>query len=152
MTRIRAMNTSPAPAAPIRSRARPATNGGPTTDMIAKAREAFLKNKEANAATSAAGKAVKELAKLMAQGDVTEFEFTASTPTGASVPARAAIEETVSDEISVEKLRLLVDEATFMRIVKAAKGAVEAECGEHIAIKATATVTKPAALKVKEAK
>lgn len=141
----------------VRQRTRPApspalSNGGPTTEMVAKAREAFLANKEANAASARSRKAIKELAVLMTKGEVENFEFTATSPTGAAIPARAAIEETVTEEISVEKLRNLVDDATFMRIIKAAKGAVEAEAGPHIAIKASQEVTKPAELKVKEVK
>jgi hypothetical protein len=137
--------------APVRMRAR---NPAPTvtSEMIGAAQDAFFANKEANAANSTCRAKTKELAKLMAKGGISEFTFTATTPTGSQVPVRAAIEPIPTDMIDVNILRGLVDDATFMQVIKATRGEVEAQCGSHVAIKATTTIEKPAELKIKEVK
>lgn len=146
----RALNTEPTP---IRQRARtPGTVARPTAEMVNKAQDAFYATKQANAAASAARKATSELAKLMAKAGIDVFTFQGETPTGSTVPVRAAIEPIPTDVIDVNVLRTLVDDATFMRVIKATKGDVENECGSHIVMKATATIEKPAELKIKEVK
>jgi hypothetical protein len=146
----RALNTSDTTVAPVRVRSPRVV--GPTPDMVAKAREAFLANKQANAASQRARAATKELAKAMSKANIDNFEFMAELPSGGAVQARAAIEPVICDVISVEKLRGMIDDATFMRVVKATQGAVKEECGEHIAFKAMVTEERPPELKIKEIK
>lgn len=149
MSRARALTLdTPSPRARPRSEAPSAA----TPEMVQLARESFEANKIANAKTAIANAKSKALAKLMIAAEIASFRLTGQTANGGSVPVLAIIEETVVDEISVEKLRTLVDDATFMAIIKASKGAVQEAVGEHIAIKSINTVIKPPSLKIREIK
>lgn len=149
MTRSRALTLdTPSP----RARSRSEAPAGATPEMVQLARESFEANKIANAKTAIANAKSKALFKLMAAADLTSFRLTGQTANGGLVPVLAIIEETVVDEISVDKLRSLVSDETFMALIKAAKGAVQEAAGEHIAIKALNTVVKPPSLKIREIK
>lgn len=137
----------------VRSRQPPPSRLNSTSpEMVELARAAFRANKEANAASQRARAAQKDLAKLMTKADITEFTFAGPLPTGGEVQVRAAIEPYAVDVIDVNVLRTLVDDATFMRVVKATQGAVKEVCGEHVALKALTTEDRPAELKLKEVK
>jgi hypothetical protein len=147
MSRARALQMEPTVAPRTRTR----TRSGATPEMIALAQQAIAANKTANAASSQSRKDTKALHKLMSQAGVSQFQFEAEF-NGASFPAEAVIAPIAVDVISVEKLRALVDDDTFMKIVKATKGAVEEHAGTHIAIQTTVTEERPADLKIKEVK
>jgi hypothetical protein len=148
----RALNTSTIDSPAIRTRQPRPVAPQPTGEMIRLAQEAFLANKEANAATSRCKAKQKELSKAMSKAGIDAFEFMGPVPTGGEVAARAAIEPFDCDVISVEILRGLVDDATFMRIVKASQTAVKDEAGEYVCNKALVTETRPPELKIKEVK
>lgn len=150
-SRLNAAATVSAPPVRVRS-PRVATTPTPTPQMVTLAQEAFLANKEANAATSRCKAKQKDLSKAMTKAGVDAFEFMGPTLTGGQVRARAAIEPITKDVIDVEVLRTIVDDKTFMRIISATQGKVKEEAGEHVCYKALVTEDCPAELKIKEVK
>lgn len=109
----------------------------------------FRANKTANAYTRTAGALKKELHKRMIAAGLTEVVEHVEV-NGETLMVRAAIEAPEEEVISVEKLRALVDDATFMKIVKATKTAVTAEAGTNVAIASTVTQQTKEDLRIKE--
>lgn len=146
MGRSRALNIqAPTP----RPRQRPAVNG-PTPKMLEDAKAYYTANKTKNAASAAENKAKKALHKDMIKGNVSEFEFTGEY-NGSSTPMKAVISEDVVEVMDVEKLKALVSDEDFMKIISATKTAVTEIAGEHIVMQCATELTKPASLKLKKA-
>lgn len=107
-------------------------------------------NFKANAEKRAADKAQKELAKAMADANVKRVVSNAAMPDGSTVPMVAEIASKEDTYISVEKLRTLVSDEVFMKIVSATKTAVTEIAGTNVALQAEATRTKPESLSVRK--
>lgn len=146
MTRSRALNMGPTPVP--RARLRPATNGV-TAKMLEDAQAFYEANKSKNKASSAETKAKNTLHKDMIRGSVSEFEFDA-TFEGSTTPMKAVIDEDTVEVMDVAKLRQLVSEEDFMKIVSATKTAVKDIAGEHIVMQCAVELTKPASLKLRK--
>lgn len=122
-----------------------------TSALDAKLAEYFRANTRSNAAKREADRAKKELHKLMIADGVVDFTASVELEDGTHT-VQAAISAPEGEAISVEKLRDLVDDETFMRIVKATKTAVTEFAGTNVAIKATVPVTEKEDLRIKELK
>jgi hypothetical protein len=122
---------------------------GATPAMVAIAQKVVALNATKNLASSEEKKAVLALNKLMIGADLKQFPFTVEVK-GAFQACEAIIEETKGEYIDVTVLRSLVDDATFMKIVAAAKGKTVELAGENVALKATRPETKPASLKIRK--
>jgi hypothetical protein len=108
-------------------------------------------NAAANNAASLARKAKTDLQKAMDEAKMERAATIVDLGTK-TVSVEATILPSEADYIDVLKLKGLVDDATFMKIIKATKTDVIAHAGNNVAVMATATLQKPADLKVKEVK
>lgn len=143
-SRARALAVDVKPVAPKR---------GPVIapEMIKLAQETMIANAAKNKATRDEKKSKEALHKKMIQTDTKQFSFTVEIE-GAFQSCEAVIAAGTKEYIDVEKLRKLVDEPTFMKIISATKGATVEFAGENIAIKATSTADTPEALSVSKIK
>lgn len=145
--RSRALNLTAAPVV------QPVANVpvGATEQMIKLAQDAIVANAAKNKATRDEKSAIESLNKLMIEGGIKHFPFT-TTIAGTVTKAEAVIAAGEKDVIDVALLRTLVDDATFMKIVKATKGDIETHCGKNMVIKVTSTKTTEEELKIKKVK
>lgn len=125
--------------------------GQATPSMVDLLRNYWTANRMSNTANRIADKAKRDLHKAMAAAGVTEFSETVVVDGGASM-VEAKIDSPNQEVISVEKLRQIVDDATFMRIVKATKTAVVAEAGTNVAVMATIVEPGKTDLRIRELK
>jgi uncharacterized protein with GYD domain len=119
--------------------------------LDAKLAEYFRANTRSNAFKREADKAKRELHKMMINDGVVDFTASVELDDGVRT-VQAAISAPEGEAISVERLRALVDDETFMRIVKATKTAVTEHAGTNVAIKATVPVVEKEDLRIKELK
>jgi hypothetical protein len=160
MARVLTANPAAAGAAPrARTRTRALDLQPVANDNLAEKQAAavhalqafWASNVASNAAASAARKAKADLQKAMDAAQMSSA--TAMVDLGSkTVTVNAVIEETEAEFIDVVKLKGLVDEATFLKIIKATKTDVVNFVGNNVAVMATSTMKKPADLKVKEVK
>ena len=156
-TRTRIRGRLPAPVQPVAPTPAPrALDIGAETEEARDARlkslvaDFYRKNNAKNAATREAEKAQKALNAAMALANINRVSENVAMDGGAVVPVVAEITAEVTEGISVEKPRGLVDDATFMKIVSATKTAVEAHAGTNIVIQATVTQIGKESLKVRK--
>lgn len=121
----------------------------PTNQLEALAREFFIANKASNAFSRTAASARSSLYKKMLADNIRSFTATIEYQ-GAMLPIEARISAPEQDVISVEKLRTLVDDETFMKIVSATKTAVTQYAGTNVCIAATVTGHAKEDLRIKE--
>lgn len=140
--------TSAVATAPVRSRTRAinveAPAPAPTIEMKAQLETYVRENAKKNAATSAEGKAAKELHKLMLAGSLKGFSYVVD---GASVDV--AIAPGTKEVIDLDVLEKLVDAKTFRKIIKATKGDVEEHAGKNVVLTATKTLNTPEDIRIK---
>lgn len=154
--RARIRGRLPAPVQPVAPPPTRAIDIGAETEEARDARlkalvaDFYRKNSDKNAATREAEKAEKALNAAMALASVKRVAENVALPGGAVVPVVAEITAEPKEVISVEKLRGLVDDATFMKIVAATKTAVETHAGTNVAIQATVTQMGKESLKVRK--
>jgi hypothetical protein len=129
----------------------PLTKATATDAMVDLLRNYWTANRASNTANRIADKAKRDLHKAMSAAGVTEMMETIVIEGGAAL-VEAKIESPNQEVISVEKLRQLVDETTFMRIVKATKTAVVAEAGTNVAVMATVVEPSKVDLRIREVK
>lgn len=114
-------------------------NSRVTQDMKDKARVFFIENREANAHTSVAGKARKELLKLMLDNGVKDFELaiqeTGKTPYTVDVEVAAPKGEMV-DVVALWKVmncgKITPEIEKFLAVVSATKKSVEENVGKAV--------------------
>jgi hypothetical protein len=106
-----------------------------TEDMKALALTFHKQNVIANAAKNAAKKAREQLLAVMNDAGVIKFDFT-----GGGCTLDVKIEAKEAEAIDVTKLRALVNDATFMQCVSAAKGRVEEVAGSAIVAQTAVSV------------
>lgn len=145
--RIVVQNTPTAPE-PVQPVARQ-TQVEVDAQMLELARTFFTANKASNALNRQADAARKALHKQMLSNGVTTFR-TAVEIDGAVAQIEAKIDQPEAETISVEKLRTLVDDQTFMRIVSATKTAVTAHAGTNVMVAATVSIPGKEDLRIKE--
>lgn len=152
-TRSRRMPVFTAPSAvqPVANAAPQGVVASAVSALDAKLAEFFRANSRSNAAKREADKAKKELHKMMLADGVTDFTATVELEDGTHTVA-ASISAPEGEAISVELLRQLVDDDTFMRIVKATKTAVTEHAGTNVAMKATVATVEKEDLRIKELK
>lgn len=146
MVRSRALNMGGTPTP--RTRQRPAPDGA-TPKMVETAQAFYAANKSKNKASAAEGKAKKALHKDMIAGNVREFQFDAAFE-GSTTPMKAVIDEDTVEVMDVAKLRQLVSDEDFMKIVSATKTAVTEIAGEHIVMQCAVDLVKPPSLKLRK--
>jgi hypothetical protein len=148
--RSRALNLTPAPVVqPVANPGQP--ESAATSEMVKLAQNALKANALKNAATKTEKDTAEALNKLMIDKGVKQFAFTVELG-GAFVNAEAKISGGTKDVIDVALLKTLVDEATFMKIVNATKGAIETHAGKNMVVKVTKTEDTPEALKIAKVK
>lgn len=149
--RSRAVDLStPSPTPVVRSRSRAPValvQSAATPAMITLAQVSFRENAKMNAAKREAEKAKKELNILMANAGVDKFDVDVD---GAA--CEAVIEATVGNAVDVLKLRDLVSEEVFYRIIAATQSAVENEVGKNILMKCMVETTGEPSLKIRKKK
>ena len=128
-----------------RPRARTCTN-----EMADLAQGFYEANKRKNAASVDERKQKGALHKLMIREGVSEFAFDGVFE-GTTTPMVAAIKEDTVEQADVAKLRGLVDDETFMKIISATKKAITDIAGDHVYQRCAVDITKPPALKVQKA-
>lgn len=109
--------------------------------------EHIEKAKEANAATAAASKALKDLAALMGEHELPSFEI----GFGRDVYDVDTFTD-IANEPDVAKLKTLVTEEEFMKLVKTTQGAVKDHGGQVLLNQCLKAVTKEPAFKVRKRK
>lgn len=120
------------------------------TDQLAQlAREAFIANKHSNAFARTANSARSALYKKMLAQNVKSLSTTVDYE-GSVLSIEARISAPEQDMISVDKLRTLVDDETFMKIVSATKTAVTQYAGTNVCIASTVTGHAKEDLRIKE--
>lgn len=124
---------------------------GPTHSMKENARTFYTENTKANAHKRAADKARKALLVEMVDAKQEPFSFT-TTIDGKRQTLDVSVDQRPSLEVDVAKLKTLVDEKTFMKIVSASKNAIVDEVGTVISDQCTKTVPGSTNANVKVAK
>jgi hypothetical protein len=119
--------------------------------LEAKLAEFWRLNTAANAAARAAEKAKKVLNEAMIEAGTQCLQAEVALGTGEVQPVVAQISAEPKEVISVEKLKALVSEEAFMRIISATKTAVVENAGTNVAVAATVLVSGKEALSVKKA-
>lgn len=114
-------------------------------------RDYFVANKLKNASNRAAERAKELLHKRMLEGGVRQFQTQVQID-GSTAVVEARIFAPEKEMISVEKLRTLVDDATFMKIVSATKQSVTAYAGSNVVVASTVSYTDDETLSIKEIK
>lgn len=141
-TRARALNLQPVANDPVEEK----------RAMVEAALQHFWKTNDASNAAARLAKAAKaDLQKAMDEARIDNLTTVVQLD-HKSVTVAAKIEEGETSFIDVALLKTLVDDATFMKIVKATKTDVVAHAGNNVAVMATKTKTKAADLSVKEVK
>jgi hypothetical protein len=107
-------------------------------------------NTVANAAGRQAEAAKKALATAMAQANSKRVSTNVALENGAVVPVVAEVTAEPGEVVSVAKLRGLVDDETFMKIVSATKTAVTQHAGTNVLIQSTVTVVGNESLKIRK--
>lgn len=115
-------------------------------------RDYVIANTLKNAADRQAVAAKKALHGAMARAGVKAFPGIDVEMDGVKVRADAVIEAQESEKIDVAKLRTLVDEATFMKIISATKTAVDTHAGRNITVASTVSVADAEDLRIRVAK
>jgi hypothetical protein len=143
-TRVRAINVE-ATATPVQ----PVANGSASEATMGHLRDFILANVRANRFKREADAAKKALNAAMQEDGIKTIQ-SAVIVDGVTKTYAGTIAEGESDVISVEKLRALVDNATFMKIVSATKTAVVEHCGSNVATACIVTQKTAEALSLKE--
>lgn len=109
----------------------------------------FVANKAKNKYNREADALEKVLYKKMLTAGIRDF-ITSVAVDGGVARIEAKISAPEGETISVEKLRTLVDDETFMKIVSATKKAVTDEAGTNVTVACTVPVPGKEGLRVKE--
>lgn len=88
----------------------------------------FTSNTKANKYSSAARKSRASLYKEMCEMDISQFFIKIDTPDGV-VTLKASRDTSTRVVVDVEKLREILDDRTFMKVISASQTAVKAEVG-----------------------
>lgn len=118
-------------------------------EMLDLARKFFVENKESNAHSRLAASARTALHKKMVSANIKSFTTTVEYE-GSLLSVEARISAPEQDMISVDKLRSLVDDETFMKIVSATKTAVTQYAGTNVCMASTVTGNAKEDLRIKE--
>lgn len=148
--RSRAVDLSTTPATPVRARGRASValvQSKATPAMITLAETAFKQNNASNAAKREGDKAKKELNILMASASLEQFDLQID-----GQACEAVIEAAIGNAVDVKKLRSLVPEEVFFRIISATQSMVEAEVGKNVLMKCLVETTGEPSLKVRKKK
>lgn len=105
------------------------------------ARSAYIAGVEKNRAGREEERSRKELFTQCEQLGLERFCFATTNAKHEAMRLEVEVLTPERDSIDVKLLRELVDEETFLRVVSAAKKAVEEQAGKEIAVKATVSGT-----------
>jgi hypothetical protein len=138
-----------------RTRKRPISvdGGAPkaTAAMKAAARAYFAHSKAKNREEAAGNKERKKLLTMMEDAKVTDFSMQ-TTVDGKHVSLDVSVGAPVRNVIDVERLKDLVDEKTFMKIIGASVAAVTDHAGKVIATQCSVATEGTRNVTVKAAK
>jgi hypothetical protein len=109
-------------------------------------------NYQCNSFSRRASAAKKALHAAMIREGITDTSTVVQLEEGKLAEFRAEISAPEEEVISVEKLRELVDDETFMKIIRATKTATVEHAGTNIAMRATVTQRAKEDLRIKEVK
>lgn len=127
------------------------------------ARTFFVENKAMNAAKKLADGSRKSLYALMLEKHIKTHRFTTTIPDGVDEATGKTRSKTVTLDVAIangpnrvsidtRKLRTLVDEDTFFKIISATAGAVEEVAGKNILVQVESSVPGTENVNVKAAK
>jgi len=127
------------------------TDAANSNDVLQRILSAYhLANSASNAHKRAADAQKRDLHKAMIAAGTKDASARVTMPDGTVELVEAKIDAPEEEIISVARLRTLVDDETFMKIVSATKTAVTAHAGTNIVLKATVTVEGKEDLRIKK--